>query len=226
MLISPYDYKSLSRKTDVKTGTRFYATPDREKLPSVTSILSRTKPKEDLEGLRKWRERVGENKAREITKEAGNVGTLMHQRLEWFVQDIEKPVGGNMIHQQANNMSKVIIENGLKHMDEFWGTEVSLWYPGLYAGSTDLIGTWKGKPAIIDFKQSNRLKKDEYIDSYKLQLCAYAMAHNEVYGTDIKTGVVLVCTRALEYQEFVIEGDEFEIWADRWISSVEAYYQL
>jgi len=226
MLASPYEYHTLSRKTDQATGTRFYATPDNEKLPSVTTIISKTKSKEDLAGLQRWRDWVGEKKATQIVTEAANVGTLMHQRLEWYVQDIVKPVGGNVIQQQAAKMAEVIIEKGLSQMQAFWGTEVSLWYPGLYAGSTDLTGTWKGKPAIIDYKQSNKLKKAQYIDGYKKQLCAYALAHNEVYETDIRTGVILICTRALEYQEFVIEEDEFDHWAKLWIDSVEAYYQL
>lgn len=225
MLKSPYEYPELSKNTDNKTGVRHYNTPDKEHLPSVTTILARTKSAEDREGLQAWMDWVGEKKAIEIRDEAGNRGTVMHRRLEWFVKDIEKRVGSNFIQQQANNMANVIIEHGLKHMTEFWGSEVSLWYPGLYAGTTDLVGVWKGKPAIIDFKQANKLKLPEHIISYKAQLTAYALAHNEVYGTDIKTGVILICTKDLEYQEFVVEDAEFEEYTDIWLDRVESYYQ-
>ena len=110
-------------------------------------------------------------------------------------------------------------------MTEFWGSEISLWYPGLYAGSTDLVGVWKGEPAIIDFKQANRLKTPEVVLNYKTQLTAYALAHNEIYNTNIRTGVILICTGDLEYQEFVVEGDEFDEFTNKWLDRVESYYQ-
>jgi len=224
MLKSPYEYPELSKDTNKKTGVRHYNTPDKEFLPSVTTILSRTKSAEDKAGLQAWMDWVGEKKAIEIRDTAGNRGTVMHRRLEWHVKDIEKKVGGNLIQQQANNMANVIIENGLKHMTEYWGSEVSLWYPGLYAGTTDLVGVWKGKPAIIDFKQANKRKAPEHVESYKAQLTAYALAHNEVYGTDIKTGVILICTKDLEYQEFVVENEEFEEYTEQWLDRVQSYY--
>jgi len=175
--------------------------------------------------LQAWIDWVGVEKANKIRDEAGARGSLMHQRLEWHVKGIEKRVGGNLIHQQANNMANVIIENGLKHMTEFWGSEISLWYPGLYAGTTDLVGVWRGKPAIIDFKQANKAKTAEVVLGYKTQLTAYAMAHNEVYGTDIQTGVILISTKDLQYQEFVVEGDEFQTFTNKWLDRVESYYK-
>jgi genome maintenance exonuclease 1 len=225
MLSSPYEYRELSKNTNNETGFRRYNTPDGEKLPSVTTILSKTADPEEGDGLQAWIDWVGVKKAEQIRDEAGNRGTVMHRRLEWYVKGIEKKVGGNLIQQQGYNMSKVIIEHGLKHMTEFWGSEISLWYPGLYAGTTDLVGVWKGKPAIVDFKQANKLKKPEHILGYKTQLTAYAMAHNEVYGTDIQTGVILVCTKDLEYQEFVVEGDEFGAFTNKWLDRLESYYQ-
>lgn len=224
MLTSPYEYRELSKVTEA-SGFRRYNTPDNEKLPSVTTILSRTKSEEDKAGLKAWQDWVGEKKANQIRDDAANRGTLMHKRLEWYVQGIEKKVGGNLIHQQASKMSKVIIENGLKHMTEFWGTEITLWYPGLYAGTTDLVGVWKGKPAIVDFKQANKPKQPEHVKDYKTQLAAYALAHNEIYGTDIRTGVILVATGDLQYQEFVLEAVEFDEYMNKWLDRVESYYQ-
>ena len=225
MLSSPYEYRELSKDTDKKTGIRHYATPDKEKLPSVTTILSKTADPEDSNALQAWIDWVGVEKANKIRDEAGARGSLMHQRLEWYVKGIEKRVGGNLIHQQANNMANVIIEHGLKNMTEYWGSEISLWYPGLYAGTTDLVGVWKGKPAIIDFKQANKAKTPEVVLGYKTQLTAYAMAHNEVYGTDIETGVILISTKDLQYQEFVVEGDEFQTFTNKWLDRVESYYK-
>ena len=131
-------------------------------------------------------------------------------------------------------MAAEVILKGLCHVDEFWGTEVPLYYSGLYAGTTDLIGTWKGKPAILDFKQSNKVKKREYISDYFLQLAAYAAAHNEMHGTTIDTGVILMAVQPKlqadgtystpEYLEFVVEGTEFAYWADEWMKRVELYY--
>lgn len=224
MLSSPYEYTELTKETNEETGIRHYNTPDKEFLPSVTTILAQTKDPDEDSGLQAWIDFVGVKKAEQIRDEAGNRGTVMHRRLEWYVKGIEKRVGSNFIQQQANNMANVIIENGLKHMTEFWGSEISLWYPGLYAGSTDLVGVWKGKPAIIDFKQANKLKTPEVILNYKTQLTAYALAHNEIYGTDINTGVILICTADLEYQEFVVEDAEFEEFTGKWLDRVSAYY--
>lgn len=224
MLDSPFEYIELNRETNEETGIRHYVTPEGEFLPSVTTILAQTADPDDTGALQAWIDWVGEDKAIKIRDQAGARGTLMHQRLEWYVKDIEKRVGSNMIHQQANNMANLIIEKGLVHMDEYWGSEMSLWYPGLYAGTTDLVGVWKGKPAIVDFKQANKPKTPEVVLNYKTQLCGYALAHNEVYGTDIKTGVILIATGDLLYQEFVVEDDEFEEFSDKWFDRVEAYY--
>lgn len=226
MLSSPYEYVELSRETNEETGIRHYNTPEKEFLPSVTTILSLTKDPDEGTALQEWIEFVGVRKAEQIRDEAGNRGTVMHRRLEWHVKGIEKRVGSNLIQQLAYKMSRVIIENGLKHMTEFWGSEMSLWYPGLYAGTTDLAGVWKGKPAIIDFKQANKLKTPDIILNYKTQLAAYALAHNEIYGTNINTGVILICTVDLEYQEFVVEGAEFKEFTNKWFDRVESYYKL
>ena len=225
MLQSPYEYLELPRHDNGGgKGIRLYETPEKERLPSVTTILSQTEDPEDKAGLENWRKAVGEANAKRITTEAANRGTVMHRRLEYYVKGIDKKVGGAPLQQQGYKMSQIIVEKGLKNMSAFWGSEVSLWFPGLYAGSTDLVGVWKGKPAIVDFKQANKPKKDEWINNYKTQLTAYALAHNEVYGTDIKTGVIMICTKDFEYQEFVLEGEEFESYTDKWLDRVELYY--
>ena len=206
-------------------GKRKYATPDGEKLPSVTTILDATKPEEAKKALNEWRKRVGAVKAQEITTEAAGRGTRMHKWLENYVKTGETgEPGSNPYSQQSHQMAHSIITQGLSKCNEYWGTEVPLYFPKVYAGTTDLVGVHDGSPAIMDHKQSNKLKKREWIDDYFVQLTAYANAHNEVHGTDIRKGVIFMCTADNIYQEFIIEGSEFEKYSDMWFKRVEQYY--
>jgi genome maintenance exonuclease 1 len=233
MITPRYNYTPLNRETI--DGKRHYCLPDGSKVPSVTTILDKTKPAEAREALANWKKAVGEKRAQEITTEAANRGTRMHAYLEQYVLTTDlKPLPGNPFAHPSWFMAAEVILKGLCHVDEFWGTEVPLYYSGLYAGTTDLIGVWKGKPAILDFKQSNKVKKREYIGDYFLQLAAYAAAHNEMHGTTIDTGVILMAVQPKlqadgtystpEYLEFVVEGKEFAYWADEWMKRVELYY--
>jgi genome maintenance exonuclease 1 len=233
MITQRYNYAPLNRETI--DGKRHYCLPDGSKVPSVTTILDKTKPAEAREALANWKRAVGEKRAQEITTEAANRGTRMHAYLEQYVLTTDlKPLPSNPYAHPSWFMAAEVILKGLQHVDEFWGTEVPLYYSGLYAGTTDLIGTWKGSPAIMDFKQSNKVKKKEYISDYFLQLAAYAAAHNEMHGTNIDTGVILMAVQPKlqadgtystpEYLEFVIEGNEFAYWADEWMKRVELYY--
>jgi genome maintenance exonuclease 1 len=233
MITQRYNYTPLSRETI--EGKRHYCLPDGKKVPSVTTILDKTKSKESREALANWKKRVGEVKAQEITTEAANRGTRMHSYLETYVMmDDMKPLPGNPFAHPSWFMAAQIILNGLSQVDEFWGVEVPVYYSGLYAGTTDCLGLWKGAPAIIDFKQSNKVKKREWIEDYFLQLAAYALAHDETYGTNIEQGVILMAVQPKlladqtystpEYLEFVVEGEEFAKWKNEWIKRVELYY--
>lgn len=124
----------------------------------------------------------------------------------------------------AKEMTQLVIDNGFKHVNEVWGTEIGLIAPGLYAGTTDCVGLHNGDEAIIDFKTSKKIKKEEWIEDYFLQCCAYALAHNEMYGTNIKKGVILMVSRDNEFKEFIIEGDRFDLYCDRWAKRIEEYY--
>lgn len=219
--VERYQYSELKQINDSVTRKRVYLTPDGEKLPSVTTILSSTK---DMTHLNEWKKRVGEENARRITTEAAGIGTAMHANLERFLCGMERQPGNNVVHVQANKMAEVIIENGLKNVDEVWAMEQSLYFPGLYSGTTDLCGVFNGKPAIMDHKQTNKPKKEEWVEDYKLQLVAYALAHNEVYGTNIKTGVVFMCSRDLQYQQFEVTEETFPKYRDMWLDKVEEYY--
>lgn len=220
-----YNYVSINRETI--NGERRYATPDGEKLPSVTTILSATAPKEKLQKLQEWRNRVGAKKAQEITTEAAGRGTRMHKWIEDYIKtgQIGTP-GSNPYSIQSHKMAQSIIHQGLSKCNEFWGTEVPLYFPKIYAGTTDLVGVHDGDEAIMDHKQSNKLKKREWIEDYFLQLAAYANAHNEVHGTKIRKGVIFMCTADNIYQEFIVEGNEFDEWSDKWFRRLEQYYML
>ena len=223
MIVEKFKYKELKRTTTEKQ--RLYTCPDGNAVPSVTTILDKTKSAEKTKALANWRKSVGEAKAKEIVTEAANRGTRMHTYLENYVLGEElKDTVSNPFAQQSLDMAKIVIKEGLKHVDEYWGTEVALYHPKIYAGTTDLVGVHKGEPAILDFKQTNKPKKREWIEDYFLQLAAYAEAHNEVYGTNIRKGVVLMCSKDYKYQEFVSEGTEWNMWVDLWWQRVEEYY--
>jgi genome maintenance exonuclease 1 len=222
-ITNKFPYKEMKRETT--TEGRKYVTPDGSKLPSVTTILDATKPLEAKKALIEWRRRVGEQKAKEITAEAAGRGTRMHKWLENYVlTDATGDPGTHPASQQSHLMAHTVIKEGLSNCDEFWGTEVSLYFPEIYAGTTDLVGLHKGDEAIMDHKQTNKPKKREWIEDYFLQLTAYANAHNEVYGTKIRKGVIFMCSAANEYQEFIVEGNEFDTWSDNWWRRVEEYY--
>jgi genome maintenance exonuclease 1 len=233
MIINKYNYEKIDRTT--VDGKRHYCTPDGQKVPSVTTILDRTKPAEQREALARWKKSVGEERAQQITTEAANRGTRMHSYLESYVlNDDMKPLPGNPFAHPSWFMAAEVILNGLSNVDEFWGSEVPVYYSGLYAGTTDCVGVWKGRPAIIDFKQTNKPKKREWIGDYFIQLAAYAQAHNVTHGTDINCGVIMMAAQPKlleddtystpEYLEFVIEGDEFAHWTNEWTKRVELYY--
>jgi hypothetical protein len=222
----PNKYNYTALKKENIDGSRKYVTPDGRHLPSVTTVLSATEPPEKKKALQEWRNRVGHKRAQEITTEAASRGTRMHKWLENYVKDgnTGEP-GSNPYSKQSHTMAQTIIEQGLKNCSEFWGTEVSLYFPEIYAGTTDLVGVHANDEAILDFKQTNKPKKREWIEDYFIQLAAYANAHNELFGTKIRKGVILMCSKDNEYQEFVVEGNEFDIYSNLWFHRLELYYK-
>jgi genome maintenance exonuclease 1 len=221
--VQRFQYKKCQQINDPVTHKRVYLTPDGERLPSVTTILSATK---DMTALNEWRKRVGVEKAQQITTEAAGVGSAMHANLERFLIGEQRQPGNNPVHVQANRMADVIIEHGLSKMNEVWAMEQSLYFPGLYSGTTDLVGVYDGEPAIADHKQTNKPKKAEWVEDYYVQLVAYAEAHNEVYGTNIRRGVIFMCSRDLQYQQFDLTPANYNKYQDMWLKKVEDYYNL
>tara|TARA_Y100000114_G_scaffold21315_1_gene17112 strand:+ start:4610 stop:5293 length:684 start_codon:yes stop_codon:yes gene_type:complete len=205
-------------------GERHYSI-NNEKLPSVTTILQATQSDEKKESLAKWKQNVGENKAEAIKNEAANRGSIMHHIIESYLLG-QRHADLSDLGQQAGVMAQTIYNEGLKgYMEEIWGSEVTLHYPELYAGATDLCGIYENRESIIDFKQSNKPKKKEWIDDYFTQLAAYAMAHNCVYNTKINQGVILMCTKDNYFQKFVIHGPEFDRYTWKWLRRVSDYYE-
>ena len=218
-----FPYAMLKKQT--LNGSRKYMTPEGRAVPSVTTILDKTKSEESKKALMEWRKRVGPIKAQEITTEAAGRGTRMHKFLENYIKNNDMGTyGTNPYSKQSFDMANTVVKQGLSRCQEIYGTEVSLYFPEVYAGTTDVVGMFEKKIAIMDFKQTNKPKKREWIDDYFIQTTAYALAHNEVYNTKINKGVIFMCDPNLQYQEFVIEGKEFKHYTNLWYQKLEEYY--
>ena len=215
-------YKYPKSKREVLKGDRHYDVND-EKLPSVTTILQATQDVEKAEGIKRWTQKVGEAAAKRVLEQAAKRGTAMHSYLETYLQG-GKVLDLRDVGREASSMAETIIDKGFNDLEEIWGSEVTLIYPNLYAGATDLCGIYQGRESIIDFKQSNKPKKVEWIKDYKLQMVAYAMAHNVVYDTQIEQGVILMCTPDNFFQKFTVNGREFRELKWEWLQKVDKYY--
>ena len=206
-------------------GSRHYSL-DGSNLPSVTTILSATKSEEDKAAILAWKQRVGNVEAERIKKEASARGSSMHSYIEQFLygklnQELLED------NNKSKKMAEEIIDNGLKNkLLEIWGSEATIYYPGKYAGTADCIGVYEGKESILDFKQSNKPKKEEYIEDYFLQIGAYSLAHNTVYNSNITQGVILLCTVDRLFQDFKIEGNELINFQNKFLERVEKFYHL
>jgi genome maintenance exonuclease 1 len=196
-----------------------------EKLPSVTTILAATQSSEKRESLQKWKDKVGMFEAERIKNTAATRGTLMHSHLEYHLNGqglLDLSDSG----REARDMAQKIIDEGLKDLETIWGNEVVLYYPELYAGQTDVVGIYQGRDSIIDFKNSNKPKRDDWIEDYYLQGALYAAAHDCIYGTEIEQTVILICTPDLFFQRFIVNGDRFRHYKSEALKRVDKYYQL
>ena len=216
-----YNYIEGKQITDPDTGKRVYEISN-YRLPSVTTILGATK---DQKFLKDWKAKVGETEAERIKNVSSSRGTSMHKFLESFVTGVGYD-DLTELGQAAKPMAEKIMEVGLAPVDEYYGSEVTLHYPGLYAGQTDLVCLHNDLETVVDFKQANRPKKKEWIEDYYLQIAAYAMAHDYVYGSAIRQGVIMVCTPDLYYQEFKITDHELRTWKHRFLKRLDMYHDL
>jgi hypothetical protein len=214
-------YKYISGQRYEHHGSRTYDFGG-VRLPSVTTVLAKTK---DQSYLTAWKNKVGHDKAESIKNYSSKRGTSMHKFLENHITGVGYD-DLSAIGQEARPMANKIIEVGLTPVEEYYGSEVTMHYPGLYAGSTDLVCLHNGMETIVDFKQANRPKKEEWIDDYFLQIAAYAMAHDYVYRSQIRQGVIMVCTPDLYYQEFKIQDADLRSWKHKWMKRLDMYNEL
>ena len=218
-----FSYPKSSRS--IEGGLRKYLFGD-EKLPSVTSVLKSTMSEEDKASLENWKERVGHKEANRIKNEATSRGTSMHSYIHDFLSGrINESFFES--NEQYKNMAKIIIDKGIKSkLEEIYGMETTLYYPEKYAGTADLVGVYQGQETIIDFKQANKPKKEDYIQDYFLQLGAYTLAHNVVYETNITLGVILVCTVDNLFQDFKIEGPELLMYQNLFLGRLKKFNEM
>ena len=214
-------YNYLQGTQIMDQGSRTYDVAG-YRLPSVTTILGKTK---NQQFLKDWKAKVGEAEAERIKNHSSRRGTAMHKFLESYITGVGyddlTPIG-----QEAKPMANKVIEVGLAPVEEYYGSEVTLHYPGLYAGSTDLVCMHNSMETIVDFKQSNRPKQKEWVEDYYLQIAAYAMAHDYVYGSEIRQGVIMMCTPDLYYQEFKIQDSELREWKHKFLKRLDMYHEL
>ena len=220
MLVNKFNYPNLKR---IQTPAgRQYVGEDANPVPSVTTILSETG---DKTALIEWRKRVGNEEAQRISTESAGLGTKVHNALEKYILGEEwNNFGTNLVSVMAKRMTEEMIDKGFSRVNELWGTEVGLIAQGLYAGTSDAIGLHDSEPSIIDFKTSKKIKKREWIEDYFLQGAAYALAHNEMFGTDIKKIAILMVDREGKFQDYIVENDEFYHYCKMWAERVTEYY--
>ena len=205
-------------------GKRHYDI-EQTKLPSVTTILSATQSEEKKKSLADWKARLGAQAADRVRDIAAMRGTAMHTYLEAYVRGTgHKDL--TSVGKEAEPMAKKIISEGLCDLNEIWGSEVTLYYPDLYAGATDVVGIYNGRESIIDFKQTNKPKRREWIDDYFVQLGAYAMAHNYVHRTKIQSGIILMCSKDGFFQKFEVFDKEFVDYQHEFLKKVDQYYKI
>ena len=224
--VHKYAYPSSTRASI--EGLRHYSIAgdlQGQRLPSVTTVIGQTQSKDKQASLQKWRDRVGHTEAAKITSEAASRGTSMHLYLEKYCLG-EGYLDLTDVGNVAKHMAEKIVDNGIDNrLTEIYGNEATLYYPHLYAGSVDLVGQLDGSIAIIDFKQTNKPKQREWIRDYFLQMAAYGMAHDAVYGTSIEKGVIMMCSKDLYYQEFVIEGEEYRTAKHDFLRRLDQFYK-
>ncbi len=216
-----YKYIQGKQITDHESGKRVYDFQG-TRLPSVTTVLAQTK---NQQFLKDWKARIGEHEAERIKNLSSRRGTAMHKFLENHITG----VGYDDLTEigcEARPMAQKIVEVGFKSVQEYYGSEVMLYYPGLYAGSTDLVCLHDNLETVVDFKQSNRPKKEEWIEDYFIQVAAYAMAHDEVYKSTIRQAVIMICTPDLYYQEFKIQDADLRSYKHKFLKRLDMYHEL
>ena len=181
-------------------GLRFYETPTGEKYPSITTVLGKQPGKQ--KGLQEWRERVGVAQAQIISGKAARRGSVFHNIVENYLQD-------NDISdfKQQNFMAWCMFGEMKSHLDEKINQvvlqEQTMFSPKFkVAGRCDLIGVYKNKLSVVDFKTTTRTKKEEWIGDYFIQCAAYASMYEEHTGESVEDVVIMMVAEDGEVQLF------------------------
>ena len=211
-------------------GSRHYDVGG-DKYPSVTNILAETKSQEDKDALNRWKKDIGFKEAAIISKQSSERGTTLHQYLESILLN---KMNGELLEEVnlPKKMAETIVDNGINNqISEVYGCEAVLYYDGnlKFAGTADaVVNSLDNEIKILDFKQSNKPKKREYsvINEYGLQLALYSIAHDNMFGTNIKSTEILMCTPNLIFQKFEFKDQEFEKLKKEAMNRVEQYYNL
>ena len=207
-----YSYPNLERVEE--NDMRFYKDSNNDLVPSVTTVLDATG---DKSGITQWRRKVGPAQADAIVQESTLIGSAVHEAIEnYLLGKSWNKFTDDRNGFLAKSISSKFISSCLNGIDEVWGLESGLILDGLYAGTADCIGVYKGLPAIIDFKTAKKLKRKDWIEDYFLQCSAYANAHNVMFETSISNLVILMVDRDLLFKEFQIKKDEFSLYTDKW----------
>lgn len=214
-----FNYPELT--TTSFKGMRFYETPEGKFYPSITTVLGGTMPEEKAQALKKWQMSLGMDVAQKKTKDAADRGTAVHLLAERYLKKEPLQQPGDTFSQSDINAFNAL-KLKLNKIEEVWAQEVALYSDLLgVAGRTDLIGIYKGRPCIIDFKTSSRIKGSADIEDYRLQLCAYALMHNEMFGTDINDGIIFMTSDGGFPQEFSVDLRDY---VEKLAVRVEQFY--
>ena len=221
MINQQYKYPELVRVE--KNDVRYYQDSQLNLVPSVTTILSATG---DHSGIEAWKRRVGPKTAKEVVDEATTIGTAVHLAIENYLNGLNwKNFTDDRTGSMALQIAKRFIDDCLGDIDEVWGLESGLVVDGLYAGTADCIGLYKGQPTIIDFKTAKKIKRKDWIEDYFLQGAAYANAHNVMFETKIDSIAILMVDRDLLFKEFLVNKNEFDSFTSRWKQRIIGYYK-
>ena len=221
MITNLYQYPELTRVE--KNDVRYYQDSLSNLVPSVTTILSTTG---DHSGIDAWKRRVGPKTAKAVVDEATTIGTAVHLAIENYLYGKEwEQFTDDKMGMLAHQIAKRFICDCLGDIDEVWGLESGLVLDGLYAGTADCIGIFRGKPTIIDFKTAKKIKRKDWIEDYFLQGAAYANAHNVMYKTNIESIAILMVDRDLLFKEFLVNSKEFNSYTEKWKKRLIGYYK-
>jgi genome maintenance exonuclease 1 len=193
---------------------RFYSVSENLNVPSVTSILRLTNPKQPI------------NFNLNYKTDSMEIGNYMHKYLEHYVSRDDSFHSDTKNYVIAKKLAQIIIDNFIDNLDEAWGTEVSVLYKNLYAGTIDLIGKKDERLSVIDYKSSYRKKTKEEMEEYFLQLAAYAIAHDWQYKTNIDSLIVFLAIRNGEFEKTVISGQELDSYKEKWFERLDVFSKL